>query len=660
LHGQAVTLDVLANDVDADGNPLTASVASGPAHGTVTVAADGRLVYTPDAGFVGTDSFSYVASDGQLASAPVTVTLTVTAAPAAQPPVAIDDSLTLAEDGSLRFDVRANDQAAPGRSLTVEVLSAPAHGRLVAQADGSFSYTPDADFFGTDSFSYRVNDGSANSGVAQVAITVTPVNDAPVLQPVADLSVDEGDQVTVDLQASDIDATGPLAYALIDAPAGASIDAQGRISWRAPDGATDAVFTAQVRDAQGATAQQRFVVHVKNVAPTVSFSGAPSVQAGQVYTLGFTLADRGLDTVSGLAIDWGDGQIQQLSPTATSASHVYQAPQTGVRIRLLVTDEDGSYAFATLPLTVTPVPAAPAPQPVTGSAGNAAQTRPPIRGIDVSRLGIAVGNGTASEFGVTSLGQSAHWNVQPLAHAVQDSLSSAMQSLPQPLTPEAIAALIEKFPTSAGERPALYVSSLFATAGGIHVRFNKALDLRALAHGAPLAAGLVSRDIVVLLNGRELAGQLLLDPDGAGFLFVPDGGLLPDGEFEIVLRTDAGGFVSVDGEVLDGNVDGQPGSPFKARMTVKRPAALAEAQMPAVAEPAGIALAASGGIGGAAVLAVGRWRRRSDEDEDAAIRLRLEPGRVGTPDDAETPDAGWLAGWLDRPAPPVNRWRIKP
>ena len=161
-------------------------------------------------------------------------------------------------------------------------------------------------------------------------------SDAPVLQPVADLSVDEGGQVTVNLQAADIDSTGPLSYALIDAPAGASIDAQGRIVWRALDGDTDAVFTAQVRDADGATAQQRFVVHVRDVAPTVSFSGAPSVQAGQVYTLGFTLADRGQDLVSALAIDWGDGQIQQLSPTATSATHVYQQAQPAVRIRLLL------------------------------------------------------------------------------------------------------------------------------------------------------------------------------------------------------------------------------------------------------------------------------------------------------------------------------------
>jgi hypothetical protein len=276
-------------------------------------------------------------------------------------------------------------------------------------------------------------------------------------------------------------------------------------------------------------------------------------------------------------------------------------------------------------------------------------------------VGIAVGNGPTSQFGVTSLTQTAHWNVQPLAHAAQDSLSTSMQSLPQPLTPEAIAALIEKFPTGAGERPALYVSSLFATAGGIHVRFNKALDLRALAHGAPLAVGLVSRDIVVLHNGRELAGRLLLDPDGAGFLFVPEGGVLPDGEFEILLRTDGGGFVSVDGEVLDGNVDGQPGSPFKARMTVQRPVLSSQAQTPEAPAPVDVPWAASGGLGGAAMLAAGRWRRRADEeDEEDAVRLRLEPGRVGTPDAGPAQSGAWLAGWLDRPAARVNRWRIKP
>ncbi|MBI3350153.1 MAG: tandem-95 repeat protein, partial [Burkholderiales bacterium] len=764
-QGQAIALDVLANDHDADGNALTASIASGPAHGTVTVAADGRLVYTPDVGYVGSDSFTYVANDGQAASAPATVTIAVTAQPPANqapvavddtvtttqgqpvrfdvrandsdaegsvlqvtllaapahgsvvlqpdgtlvytpaagyagsdsfsyqvsdgalasapaivrirvtpvtappppppPPVAVNDAITLAEDGSLAFDVRANDQAAPGRNLAVQVVTGPAHGRLQAQADGSFSYTPDADFFGSDSFSYRLSeggDGSANSGVAQVAITVTPVNDAPVLQPVAGQTVDEGGQMLVQLSASDIDSSGPLLFSLLDAPVGASIDAQGRISWRASDGTSDAVFKAQVRDADGATAERQFIVHVNNVAPTASFSGATSVQTGAVYTLGFTLADPGQDTVSGLSIDWGDGQVQVLAASATQASHVYQAAQAGVQIRLLVTDEDGSYAFAAPLLNVLAQPVTPVPTPQPITVGGSLPQRAVIAGVDALRVGIAAGNGTPTDFGVTNLGQTAHWNVQPLAHAVQDSLSASMQSLPQPLTPEAIAALIEKFPSSAGDRPALYVSSLFATTGGIHVRFNKALDLRALAHGGPLAGGVASRDIVVLLNGRELAGRLMVDPDGAGFLFVPEGGQLPDGEFEILLRTDAGGFVSIDGEVLDGNVDGKPGAPFKARMTVKRPVLLGEAQVQVVepvAEPGQAVWAASGGLGGAAVLAVGRWRRR-DEEEDAPVRLRLEPGRVGTPDAGSGPVSGWLAGWLDRPASLVNRWRIKP
>jgi hypothetical protein len=92
-------------------------------------------------------------------------------------------------------------------------------------------------------------------------------------------------------------------------------------------------------------------------------------------------------------------------------------------------------------------------------------------------------------------------------------------------------------------------------------------------------------------------------------------------------------------------------------MTVQRPVLASQAQAPEP-QPVDMPWAASGGIGGAAMLAVGRWRRRDDEAD--TVRLRLEPGRVGTPDAGPAQPGAWLAGWLERPAARVNRWRIKP
>ncbi|NBC32813.1 MAG: hypothetical protein GVY13_09085 [Alphaproteobacteria bacterium] len=73
----AVTIDILANDGDPDGDPLTALVPEQPAHGTVSATEDGRLIYTPDAGFTGTDSFAYVLGDGKAGRDTATVTITV-------------------------------------------------------------------------------------------------------------------------------------------------------------------------------------------------------------------------------------------------------------------------------------------------------------------------------------------------------------------------------------------------------------------------------------------------------------------------------------------------------------------------------------------------------------------------------------------------------
>ena len=97
-------------------------------------------------------------------------------------PVAADDSYTTAEDGVLTVaapGVLGNDLDSDGDALTALLAAAPAHGALTLAANGSFLYTPDLDFNGTDSFTYRASDGSASSNVATVAITVNPVSDPP-------------------------------------------------------------------------------------------------------------------------------------------------------------------------------------------------------------------------------------------------------------------------------------------------------------------------------------------------------------------------------------------------------------------------------------------------------------------------------------------------
>src|SRR5829696_6498582 len=171
---------VLANDSDPDGNPLSAVLVSGPSHGTLSLNADGGFTYTPAANYHGSDSFSYRASDGTLQSGPATVTITVSAVNDA--PTAAADAYSTGEDTALTVEasgVLANDTDPDGDALNAALVSGPTHGTLDLNANGAFTYTPIANYYGTDSFTYRASDGTLQSGPATVTITVTGANDAP-------------------------------------------------------------------------------------------------------------------------------------------------------------------------------------------------------------------------------------------------------------------------------------------------------------------------------------------------------------------------------------------------------------------------------------------------------------------------------------------------
>ncbi|MEB4590536.1 cadherin-like domain-containing protein, partial [Candidatus Thiothrix sp. Deng01] len=174
---------VLANDSDTDGDTLTVSTTpvTAPTHGTLVLKADGTYTYTPSANFNGTDSFTYSVSDGNGGTATATVTVTVT--PVNDAPVANDDAASTPENTPLNgTTLLANDADLDGDTLTVNTtpVTAPTHGTLVLNANGTYTYTPNTSFNGTDSFTYAVSDGKGGSDTATVTVTITPVNDAPV------------------------------------------------------------------------------------------------------------------------------------------------------------------------------------------------------------------------------------------------------------------------------------------------------------------------------------------------------------------------------------------------------------------------------------------------------------------------------------------------
>jgi VCBS repeat-containing protein len=204
-EGEFLDLDLLANDSDADGDELRTLVLSAPADGVLQPLGSGRYRYIPDADFSGTDSFTYRVSDGQRGSNIATVTIRVL--PTNDAPVAVDDFVDAVEDTAITFDVRANDTDGDRDPLSIASAVSPTNGSLLLNANGSFTYTPDADFFGTDTFTYVVSDGREDSNPATVTIRVAPRNDAPVA--VADTrSTAEDTAITFDPRGNDRDADG--------------------------------------------------------------------------------------------------------------------------------------------------------------------------------------------------------------------------------------------------------------------------------------------------------------------------------------------------------------------------------------------------------------------------------------------------------------------
>ncbi|WP_264158947.1 retention module-containing protein [Metapseudomonas lalkuanensis] len=158
---------------DLDGDSLTYSVGTNPAHGSVSLSANGAYIYTPGTDFNGSDNFTITVSDGH--GGTVTSTVNVTVNPVVD---AKDDAVTVAEDQSLTSNVLANDTFGPGAQVTS--VGTAGHGTVTLNANGTVTYTPNPNYNGTDSYTYTVTTAAGNQETATVNITVTPTNDGPV------------------------------------------------------------------------------------------------------------------------------------------------------------------------------------------------------------------------------------------------------------------------------------------------------------------------------------------------------------------------------------------------------------------------------------------------------------------------------------------------
>jgi hypothetical protein len=175
----AKDIDVLGNDTDEDGDALTISGLTQPTHGTASGNADGTIRYTPEAGHLGEDSFTYTITDGR-DTATATVRVNVVRRPN-RAPTAMADSASTQKNTAVTVSVLTNDSDPDGDPLTITGTTDPPHGTAVVNPGGTVTYTPDDDYVGPDSFSYTISDGRGGNSTANVTITVAEtLNRAPL------------------------------------------------------------------------------------------------------------------------------------------------------------------------------------------------------------------------------------------------------------------------------------------------------------------------------------------------------------------------------------------------------------------------------------------------------------------------------------------------
>ncbi|HTH56848.1 MAG TPA: Ig-like domain-containing protein [Cyclobacteriaceae bacterium] len=343
---------IVVNGSDVDGDPLTYSYTQ-PAHGTVTGTGT-NLTYTPVADFNGNDSFTFKANDGTFDSNIATVSITVTAVNDA--PIAADQSVSLAENSQRSIILIATD--VDGNALTYTIVSGPAHGTLSGSAP-NVTYIPSVNFSGSDSFTFKANDGTVDSNIATITITITPVNTAPIADNQG-ISTQEDTPVNIALTGSDADGDA-LTYAVVTGPA------HGALTGTAPN--FNYTPASNYNGSDSFTFQANDGTLTSNIA-TVSISvsavaDAPTADSNSVVTL----EDTPLSIIlSGGDVDGNAITFLVQSPPAHgtltgTAPNMTYSPSLNFNgsDSFTFTTSDGSLssATATISITVTPVNDAP-------------------------------------------------------------------------------------------------------------------------------------------------------------------------------------------------------------------------------------------------------------------------------------------------------------
>jgi len=322
-------VSVVLAGLDPDANKLAYSIVTNPSQGSLS-GTEPNLTYTPNANFNGQDNFTFKVSDGTLNSIPATVSLMVT--PADDPPIANGDNVTVKEDTVKNIVLTGTDP--DGDPLTYSVLRAPTHGKLGGQAP-NLTYTPDPNFSWLDSFTFRVNDGKADSVPATVMISVTPVNDPPRAND-DKIITKEDTPATIDVLANDIEVDNELlVVSKVTRSAGGSvtINPNGTLTYTPNENfyGNDAfIYTVTDREGETDTATVKVEVTMVNDPPVITSKPVTKAMVNLLYSYQVQAADPDReDTLTysltthpvGMSIDPATGLIQWTPNVAQEIIH---------------------------------------------------------------------------------------------------------------------------------------------------------------------------------------------------------------------------------------------------------------------------------------------------------------------------------------------------
>ena len=359
-----VTIDVLANDSDPDGDALTITGAVvPPEQGTVEIVGD-QLVFTPAENFNGEATISYTVADpaGNTDGASITVTV----APVNDPPDAVNDTATTDEEAPITIDVLGNDTDVDGDALTITAASVPTAQGTVEIVGNQLVFTPAEDFFGPATISYAITDGNGGTDVAEVMVDVRNVNDAPVAT--NDIATtDEDVAVVVDLLGNDSDVDGdPLRIGTVsvDPAQGSVVDnGDGTVTFTpAPNFNGPATITYTVVDDAGGEDTGTATVNVSSVIdPPNAVNDTATTDEDTPVTIDVLANDSDPDnqalTITAATVPAAQGTVEVVgNQLVFTPAENFNGEAT---ITYSIVDTDGATDTATVAVTVTPVNDAP-------------------------------------------------------------------------------------------------------------------------------------------------------------------------------------------------------------------------------------------------------------------------------------------------------------